>query len=296
MRQQEYPGSEIITEQTLPPGSNYRRYIVSYRSDGLKIYALLTVPNGNPPAGGWPVIVFNHGYIPPAEYRTTERYSAYTDAFSRSGYILIRPDYRGHGNSEGNPEGAYYSPAYTVDVLNAVSSIKRYPGADSSRIGMWGHSMGGSITLRSMVVNPDIKAGVIWAGVVASYDDLVKNWRRPGSKPWQPSQREQAIRRPSRQMLVDQYGDTDANPQFWNSISPISFVPDISGPVQIHHGDADSSVPILFSQRLQDALTAAGNTSELYTYPGDDHNLSANLSTALSRSVRFFDTYLKASE
>src|SRR4030065_1855352 len=107
---------------------------------------------------------------------------------------------------------------------------------------MWGHSMGGSITLRSMVVNPDIKAGVIWAGVVASYDDLVKNWRRPGSKPWQPSQREQAIRRPSRQMLVDQYGDTDANPQFWNSISPTSFVPDISGPVQIHHGDAASSV------------------------------------------------------
>ena len=46
-----YPGSDITIEQTLPPGSNYQRYYVSYLSDGLKIYALLTVPNGAKPAG-----------------------------------------------------------------------------------------------------------------------------------------------------------------------------------------------------------------------------------------------------
>ena len=124
MRNQEYPGSEITIEQNLPDGLNFKRYIASYRSDGLKIYALLTIPKDDMPQFGWPVIIFNHGYIPPAEYRTTEKYLAYTDAFSRNGYILFRPDYRGHGNSEGNPEGGYYSPAYTIDVLNAVSSIK----------------------------------------------------------------------------------------------------------------------------------------------------------------------------
>src|SRR3989337_1520083 len=45
----EYPGSELVIEQTLPPGSNYERFIASYRSEGLKIYGLLTVPNGVKP-------------------------------------------------------------------------------------------------------------------------------------------------------------------------------------------------------------------------------------------------------
>jgi len=76
MRGQVYPGSDIIIEQTLAPGRNYSRYIASYRSDGLKIYALLTVPKGEKPKTGWPAIIFNHGYIPPDQYRTTERYVA----------------------------------------------------------------------------------------------------------------------------------------------------------------------------------------------------------------------------
>ena len=104
MRQQTYPGSELVVEQTLPaspaggpPGSNYDRFLVSYKSDGLKIYALLTVPQGTPStSSGWPVVIFNHGYIPPAEYRTTERYVAYVDAFAKNGYIVFKPDYRGH--------------------------------------------------------------------------------------------------------------------------------------------------------------------------------------------------------
>ncbi|HLC94476.1 MAG TPA: alpha/beta fold hydrolase [Patescibacteria group bacterium] len=291
MKKQTYEGSDIVIEQTLSDGSNYKRYVVSYRSDGLKIYALLTVPSGAKPATGWPVIIFNHGYIPPAAYRTTERYVAYMDAFSRNGYIVFKSDYRGHGNSEGNPEGAYYSPAYTIDILNAVSSIKRYREADREKIGMWGHSMGGSITLRSMVVSQDIKVGVIWAGVVGSYEDMLKNWRR--SRPWMPSQREQVFRRPGRQELIEKYGDTDKNPDFWQSISPIYHVEGISGQVQIHHGLEDEQVPVLFSEKLHEALKNAGKTGELYTYPGDDHNISANLNTALQRSVEFFDKYLK---
>ena len=293
MRQQSYPGSDVVIEQTLPSGSNYDRYIASYKSDGLKIYALLTVPQGDKPKTGWPVIIFNHGYIPPAEYRTTERYIAYTDAFSRNGYIVFRPDYRGHGNSEGNPEGAYYSPAYTIDVLNAVSSMKKYKDADAKRFGMWGHSMGGSVTLRSMVVTKDIKAGVIWAGVVASYKDLAENWHR--SRPFTLSERERAFRRPGRQELIDKYGDVNKNPQFWNSIAPISYVQDISGPVQIHHGTADEEVPVLFSERLDEALKKAGKPVELFTYDGDDHNISQNVTTALDRSVSFFDKYVKDS-
>ncbi len=295
MRGQVFPGSDIVIEETLPPGSNYNRYIASYRSEGLKIFALLTVPFGTKPENGWPVIIFNHGYIPPEEYVTTEKYIAYTDAFSRNGYIVFRSDYRGHGNSEGKPEGAYYSPGYTVDILNAVASMKKYKEADPKRIGMWGHSMGGMITLRSMVVSKDIQAGEIWAGVAVSYEDMATRWRNTmhNPRPFVPSQREQGARRPGRQSFIDAYGDFKTNPEFWQSISPISYVKDISGPLQLQHGTADSEVPLLFSQILNEAMKKAEKQVELYVYEGDDHNLSNNLSIALERSVAFFDSHLK---
>ncbi len=239
MRCREYPGSDIVIEQVLQPGANYQRYLASYLSEGLKIYALLTVPNGTGPNGekpatGWPAVIFNHGYIPPAQYRTTERYVAYVDAFARSGYIVFRPDYRGHGNSEGEAEGGYGSPGYTIDVLNAVGSVKRYADADPDRIGMWGHSMGGHITLRAMVTTSDIRAGVIWAGVIASYPDMMNNWRRPSSAP--PLNIPERQRR-WRQELTDTYGTPEENPAFWATISPANYLADLSGPTQLHHGD-----------------------------------------------------------
>ncbi len=139
MRKRAYPGSDLLIEEELGVGANYRQYIASYKSDGLKIYGLLTIPTQDKPERGFPVIIFNHGYIPPEEYKTTERYVAYVDGFARQGYVVFKPDYRGHGNSEGKPEGAYFSPAYTVDVLNALSSVKKLLYVNKDKIGMWGH-------------------------------------------------------------------------------------------------------------------------------------------------------------
>lgn len=290
LRESSYPGSDIMIEQTLSPGSNYKRYIASYKSEGLKIYALLTVPIGTKPTTGWPVVIFNHGYIPPDQYRTTERYIAYTDAFSQAGYILIRPDYRGHGNSEGAASGGYGSNAYTIDVLNALASIKKYPDADPARIGMWGHSMGGFITLRAMVSSPDIKAGVIWGAVVGSYPDLLNNWRR--RNPTTPTGTPTGSRR-WREALVLKYGTPETNPAFWNSISANAFLADISGPLQIHHGEADSSVPVAFSKTLKEQMDAVNKFAELFTYPNDDHDITNNFGIAMRRSVEFFNRHLK---
>lgn len=291
LREGEYTGSDIVIEQTLESGANFRRYIASYKSEGLKIYGLLTVPYGNPPEGGWPAIIFNHGYISPSVYKTAEKYVAYQNAFARAGYVTFKPDYRGHGNSEGVATGGYGSNAYMIDVLNAVASIKKYPGVNFEKLGMWGHSMGGHITLKVMVVSKDIKTGVIWAGVVGSYEDLFERWRRrrgptPTINPF--SQRGRW-----RQELADKYGDPNENPEFWKSLSATSYLSDISGPVQLHHGTADSSVPVEFSRSLEKRLSEVGKTVELYEYQGDDHNLSANLSLALRRSVEFFDKNLK---
>jgi dipeptidyl aminopeptidase/acylaminoacyl peptidase len=286
MRSRSYPGSALTTVQVLRPGSNYRRSVVSYRSDGLRINALLTVPNGTPPKGGWPAIVFNHGYVPPNVYRTTERYVAYQDAFARAGYVTIKSDYRGHGSSEGEATGAYWSPGYTNDVLNATASLRKFPGVDPNRIGMWGHSMGGHLTLRAMVIDKNIKVGVIWAGVVVDYDELMTAWRRPG-RAAPPG----ALRR--RELITAKFGTPKANPAFWQAVSPNFFLKDVSGPIQIHHGSADTDVPLSFGQSLARQLRAAGKPTELYTYAGDDHNLSRNLRTALNRSVAYFDKVLK---
>ena len=292
LRQTPYPGSEIVLEEELERGANYSRYIASYLSEGLKIYALLTIPDGEMPSTGWPGIVFNHGYIPPAQYRTTERYIAYVDWLARSGYIVFRIDYRGHDRSEGAARGAYSDPGYTMDVLNAVGALKQFPQADPERIGMWGHSMGGYLTLRAMVASPDVKAGVIWAGVVASYPDLLTRWRRdrgqmptptagaPGSRGWRTN-------------WIEQYGSPEENPEFWNGVSANSYLADLSGPIQLHHGTADESVPLEFSEILSAQMQQAGKTVELHTYEGDNHNLSNYFSAAMTRTIQFFDTYLK---
>ena len=292
MRQREYPGSDISIVETLSPGSNYSRYIASYESEGLTIYALLTVPGGEKPPTGWPVIIFNHGFIPPAQYRTTERYVAYVDWLARSGYIVFRSDYRGHGNSEGDARGAYGSPDYAIDVLNAVAAMKRFPDANPNRIGMWGHSLGGYLTLRSMVIADDVKAGVIWAGVVGSYSDLLNRWRRTPT-PGPTTTATPSAGRRWRNELVATYGSPEENPEFWDSISANAYLGDLSGPVQLHHGTADTSVPLEFSETLYQQVLAAGQTVELYTYAGDDHNLASSFGLAMQRTIEFFDKYLK---
>ena len=289
LRNTEYPGSEITVVKELERGINYRRYYVYYLSEGLKIYALLTIPNGESPEGGFPAIVFNHGYIPPDVYKTTERYIAYVDQLARAGYVVFRIDYRGHDQSDGEATGAYGNSGYQIDVMNALASLKRHPDVNPEKIGMWGHSMGGYLTLRAMVISDEIKAGVIWAGVVASYPDLIYNWRRTGSFTPSPS----STGRGWRTSFIEQYGTPEQNPAFWDSISATSYLADLSAPIELHHGTADEDVPVEFSIRLAELGRQNNQLINLYTYDGDNHNISNYFSQAMQRTIEFFDIYLK---
>ncbi len=289
-----YPGSDIKIEETLASGSNYKRYIASYTSDGFKIYGLLTIPNNASSAAKVPAIIFNHGYIPPAEYLTTERYIAYQDGFAKNGYVTFKSDYRGNGKSEGQALGAYFSPDYTTDVLNALDSVKKLPYVNSGKIGMWGHSMGGNITLRSLVVDPaDIRAAVIWAGVVGDYNDLINKWHPNRHTSVGDANIRDHITS-IRQNLIDKYGPPEKNHQFWQAIDPYTYVKDIQAPVQLNQGLNDEDVPPLFAQHLVSELKKYGKTVEYFTYPGADHNMSSPaFEQAMQRSVAFFDKYLK---
>ncbi len=68
---------------------------------------------------------------------------------------------------------------------------------------------------------------------------------------------------------------------------------DISGPLQLHHGTNDADVPLEFSDSLDRAMQAAGQTVEYYVYNGDNHNLLNNWGTVMRRTIEFFDKHVK---
>ena len=152
--------------------TNYTAYLTSYDSDGLRINAFLTKPSGDEPAGGWPAIVFVHGYISPTLYSTLEKYADYVDYLARNGFVVFKIDLRSHANSEGTASGAYYSGDYIIDTLNARTALSSSGFVNPDKVGLWGHSMAGNIVLRSLAAAPDIPAVVIWAGAVYTYSDM----------------------------------------------------------------------------------------------------------------------------
>lgn len=298
MRRQNYPGSEITIEKTLKDGTNYRRYIASFYSDGLKEYAYFAVPKTDKPEGGFPVIIFNHGYQIPERYTPDGNYISYMDALAREGYVIFKPDYRGNGKSEGRPTSAYFSPDYAIDDLNAIASIKKYmdPETDSElinpdKIGLWGHSMGGNITLRTMVVSHDIKAVVIWGGVVGNYTDIIYNWQDKVS--YKPDAEDLYLRNLGLSVLLDKEGTPQENPDFWNSLDPTMNLKYVSAPVQIHAGLSDTQVPPAFSGYLYTKLKDEGKTVEHYEYKGANHDINQSFSLAMKRTIDFYNKYLK---
>jgi uncharacterized protein len=289
IRARSYPGSELTTEQNLGDQGGYYNQIVSYQSDGLKIYALQSIPNGTPPSDGWPVVILNHGYVNPANYQTNSAdYQQFIAALARAGFMVVKPDYRGHGRSQGTPEGGHFSPVYTYDVLNLVATLKHTPGVNPSRIGIMGHSLGGHVALRAIVVSKDIKASVLLAGVVGSMYDFFYNWPHSPAPFDQPT----TVVQGKRQELVAKYGTPKDNPAFWDSVSAINYVSAVAGPVQVNHDEADSVVPKLFSDHLVAALHQAGKPVDYQVYPGDDHQFTTNRTAVLNNIVSFFKANL----
>lgn len=291
LRDLEISGSEITFEETLPDRSSYHQHLVSYLSEGNRIYGLLTIPFEEPPPAGYKAVVFNHGYIPPATYQTIERYTAYVDYLARNGFVVFKIDLRGHGNSEGEPTGSYFSPAYTIDAIAALKSLQKLDIIDPQGIGMWGHSMAGNLVLRAMLVEPDIKAGVIWAGAVYSYDDFAQygitdNTYRPPATP--ETQETPDPRRSSRE-IFDTYGRPDTQIEYWQAVSLTENIEYLVNPLQLHHAQDDSVVNIGYSFDLAAVLQENGKQYEFFSYEGGGHNLnSPYFNQAMQRTVEFF--------
>ncbi len=281
----EIEASPIVFEQRLADGANYQQYIASYISEDHQIYGLLTIPYGDVPEGGFKAIVFNHGYIPPDIYRTTERYIAYVDALARAGFVVFKIDMRGHGNSEGEPRGAYFSPDYTIDALSAFKSLQLLDFVDADGIGMWGHSMAGNMVLRAMLAEPEIKAGVIWAGAVYSYDDFVRYGITDVS--FVPRNNETIL---SQQVSVrETYNWPDLTHPYWEAISLTANLHRLQRPLQLHHAQDDNVVSIGYALDLAQVLREQAKLYAFYSYEGGGHNItSPYFETAMARTIEFF--------
>lgn len=269
----------------------YDSFLTSYDSDGLQIHALLTQPRGTMPAGGWPGIVFIHGYIPPQQYQTLERYTAYVDYLARNGFVVLKIDLRGHGTSEGEPAGGYYSSGYVIDTLNAYAALQTASFVNPRKIGIWGHSMAGNIVLRSVAARPEIPAAVIWAGAGYTYTDLRDYRIADRSYLPQPSA---TLGNRSRQQLISTYGQPTADSPFWKQVAPTNYLNDLKGAIQIHHAIDDQTVNIAYSRNLTTLLDKTSVPHELYEYPSGGHNISdPSFSLAMKRAAAFFQKYLK---
>lgn len=294
LREQSY-ASQLGSLEQIDQNDIYTSYLTSYSSEGLKINGLLTVPKGETPKDGWPAIVFIHGYIPPTQYKTQERYVAYVDYLASNGFVVFKIDLRGHDISEGQPTGAYYSSGYVTDALNAYAALQSTNGSEvkvnPKKIGMWGHSMAGNIALRSWAVKKDIPAVAIWAGAGYSYVDLLTYKINDESY---NSPQNDTRRLKLGEQIRKLYGSPSMESSFWKQVAPTQYLSELKGAIAMHHAVDDSVVNVGYSRDLMQLLDQTTLPHTLDEYPTGGHNIKdESFDLAMQRTVDFFSKYLQ---
>ena len=280
--------STITNMNVVADKGSFTAYTASYDSDGNKVNGYLTIPNTEMPEGGWPAVVFVHGYIPPTIYKTLVNYVSYADYLAKNGLVVFKIDLQGHGESEGKAFGAYYSGNYVIDTLNAYSALRKLPSVNPDKVGLWGHSMGGNVTFRSFVAK-NIPKLAIWAGAVYTYEDLQEF--RIDDNSYRPPV-DQSERQRFRDMLFAQHGSFDPASQYWQQVVPTNHLDGLTGSVQIHHAVDDNVVNIDYSRNLIKILDSSGVDNQLIEYSAGSHNLTgASFTQAMEASAKFLSQY-----
>src|SRR5207245_7145953 len=88
--------------------------------------------------------------------------------------------------------------------------------------------------------------------------------------------------------LIKDHEAPNNNSYFCNSIDPTQFISDVTTPIQLQVGTADTEVPPSFSSSLKDILENHGKTVDYHKYEGADHNLLPNQYEAIKRAISFF--------
>ncbi len=293
LRARSYPGGPVEIRQTLETTATYTRYYIAYPSDGLIITGIMQIPPGD---GPFPVIILNHGYHDRASYWSGSGTWMAAEYFNGRGYLTIAPDYRSWGGSDWGP--SLFHTGLLSDVLNLIGSLGSIPQADPSRVGLWGHSMGGGITTKALTIDPRIRAAVLYAANSGDDADLIARWGRgclPGETEYTTTCNPAEVVPAD---LTDAYVAAAADSALLRLIAPVYHLDGITAPVQIHIGTADgqehNATPPEWSYRLHEAFLAAGISSELFVYEGQGHLFAGSAWTEMvSRSADLFDAHVK---
>ncbi len=311
LRQHGYQSGDIRILETLTETDKYTAYLIDYPSDGLTITGVMQIPKGE---GLFPVIVMNHGFYARSVYTSgdgTDRSSAF---LAEHGYITLASDYRSWGGSDAG-ESLFYS-GLAIDVINLLNAIPSIPQADVTRVGMWGHSMGGGVTMKVLAAiggfdassalrsAQRVKAAVLYSSVSADHADVIARWGNGCLGDIAAG--EQIIGCNSADVvpldlpnsLLNAFHNAPSDSELMKSISPIYYLDAITAPIQIHYGSNDglvySGTPTEWSIKLDQALLDAGKDVELFRYEGEGHSFVGQpWFDFMVRVLDFFDANLK---
>lgn len=276
LRLDSYGAGEIEVLETMEQTAAFTRYHIHFPSDGIVVDGFMNVPVGE---GTFPVIILNHGYMPRDSYDLLTYTTKYADALANAGYLVIHPSFRNHRGSETGPNP--HRIGYARDVLNLIPMARRLPQADGNPVGLWGHSMGGGVTLRVLTLSDQVAAAVVYGSMSADEAknyEAIQAWRRDDQNdepntdlPFAPTETE-----------------------LYRVLSPINYFSYITAPVAIHHGVLDDQVPYEWSEELATKFTEAGVLYEFFPYTNQNHNFVGDGYTLLNqRVIEFFDRYMR---
>jgi dipeptidyl aminopeptidase/acylaminoacyl peptidase len=273
-----WPGDRLEEELLIPE-------VVRFPStDGSLVVAQLTLPRDTDPDEPVPAIVWVHGggirqnrygWHPRRAYAIFYGLNQY---LAQQGYIVLAVDYRG---SIGYGRDFRVAPHLDLgggdldDLLAAARYIKSLDEPRAGKVGIWGISYGGYLTVQALVQAPSaFDAGIDLAGVV--------DW-------------EEWARDPGGLWIRGRMGDVLENADLYRQRSPLHHVARLAVPLLVLHGTADQAVPALQSFRLIDALVRAGKRFDVGIYPGETHAFTHRRTweDAMSRVERFFAETLR---
>ncbi|MFC6841181.1 DPP IV N-terminal domain-containing protein [Xanthomonas theicola] len=230
----------------------------------------LTKPTGFDPGKRYPVVVYVYGG--PAAQTVLDAWPARGDALfdqylAQHGYVVFSLDNRGTPRRGRDFGGALYQHQGTVEVddqLRGVAWLKTQPWADAARIGVYGWSNGGYMTLMLLAKHSETYAcGVAGAPVTdwALYDSHYT---------------ERYMNLPA------------ANPDGYRDSRIAAHLDGLNAPLLLIHGMADDNVLFTNSTSLMSELQKRGKLFELMTYPGGKHGLSGGNALHRYRTTEAF--------
>ena len=245
---------------------------ITYMSDGLRVVGHLVVPEGD---GPFPCLIYNRGGNREFGANSPLRAALRLARFASWGYIVVASQYRGNAGGEGREE---FGGAEVADVLNLIPLLGSIARADTSRIGMIGHSRGGLMTYLALARTDRLDAAVVSGGVTDSYLVIED---RPDMEQYVYAE------------LVPDY--EQVKDAALAARSPILWTDQLckTTPILLLHGSADWRVHPTSALRMADALYASRHPFRFVFLEGADHGLS-EYRDEVARMIRdWLDRYVR---